>query len=153
MCLFKAGFIGNNCEIKDLCAFNVCQNANKCQMIDNNRTNCDCLNGFTGKFCETSTYLSYDSKYLIMQIYLILEISSDNICDGASCDNNGTCYKNKNGSLSCLCKQLFTGNKCEIEIDPCKTFNCSSNGNCKLNETNFPECICNCIVDFLIYFI
>ncbi len=64
-------------------------------------------------------------------------------CNEASCQNNGTCYMNKNGSLSCTCNHLFTGSKCEIEIDPCKTFNCSSNGNCKLNVTNFPECICN----------
>ena len=44
-------------------------------------------------------------------------------------------------SYSCVCKEGFTGEKCETNIDECEGVICKNNGTCKDGINSF-SCIC-----------
>ncbi|KAM9329386.1 sushi, von Willebrand factor type A, EGF and pentraxin domain-containing protein 1 [Gastrophryne carolinensis] len=56
------------------------------------------------------------------------------------CQNSGTC-KQVGSGYTCSCLRGYTGTKCEINIDECKSMPCRNNGFCKDGIGTF-ECQC-----------
>ncbi|XP_066915780.1 neurogenic locus notch homolog protein 2-like isoform X1 [Clytia hemisphaerica] len=81
----------------------LCLNGGVCVANNNTTTTtsemqCACLDGYTGKFCETEI----------------------NHCESAPCLNGGVCFNNVNG-FSCACAEGFGGKKCSTDLqERCK---------------------------------
>lgn len=54
--LNKAGYGGKDCQVKDLCDENLCQNDGVCQTVDTDSYKCICPSQFVGQNCEYSEY-------------------------------------------------------------------------------------------------
>jgi hypothetical protein len=99
-----------------------CTNNGQCAYQSNNKIQCTCLPGFTGKACEID-----------------LRVCSPK---NSKCMNNGLCIEvnNTNGFI-CNCSQLYKGDYCETKIDLCQNETCSKHGNC-VDLGNSTKCDC-----------
>ncbi|CAI2358167.1 unnamed protein product [Caenorhabditis sp. 36 PRJEB53466] len=53
-------------------------------------------------------------------------------CAGYHCHNNGTCLVSQEGSATCLCRNGFTGDHCELDV--CSSVPCQNGGVCRSNN-------------------
>ncbi|XP_061593558.1 sushi, nidogen and EGF-like domain-containing protein 1 isoform X1 [Cololabis saira] len=63
-----------------------------------------------------------------------------NECLSQPCLNGGTC-RNKIGSYQCVCKDGFSGNRCQIEQEGCESSPCLNGGVCRGYRRNY-VCLC-----------
>ncbi|CAF3283116.1 unnamed protein product [Rotaria socialis] len=102
-----------------------CRNGGLCYPSPMGGKFCQCLNGFTGQFCEISLSISVSR--------------AQHSCSQLSCQNGGTC-QDQGVAAVCICKPGFTGQRCETEY-----FRCQANGrfpdasNCK--QGRYFECV------------
>ncbi|XP_072344515.1 protein crumbs homolog 2-like [Scyliorhinus torazame] len=136
------GFVGINCETDILeCVSNPCVNNATCLEGVKGYT-CLCWAGYTGPHCE-------------------LDIDE---CTMGPCMNNGTCLERSNqehyGKLRqfnltfsyaeaigyiCVCQLGFTGERCSVNIDECKSGPCMNQGTCEDQNNGFK---CHCTPGF-----
>ncbi|XP_061173643.1 uncharacterized protein LOC133182814 [Saccostrea echinata] len=104
---------------KDPCATKPCQHSGQCiASEDGENFNCRCINGFSGKTCETNPKVS---------------------CVGV-CKNGGHCIQN-GPRIFCLCMNTgYTGFYCDNKLDKCDPNPCGDHGICINSDTGF----CNC---------
>ncbi|XP_073249635.1 uncharacterized protein [Porites lutea] len=101
------------------CDSSPCKNTGKCiSLYQENGYKCICVEGFTGKNCETNI----------------------NECESNPCLNNATCTDRSNG-FNCSCPPGFSGNRCEIDINECQSSPCLNNGTCT-DRINAFNCSC-----------
>lgn len=98
-CVCNEGYTGKNCsELINKCDSNPCQNGGTCTSTDGS-FRCKCESGWVGEACQ---YV--DS------------------CNNSPCENGATCKANvQTGNVSCLCRDYFTGSRCETsqeQTDP-----------------------------------
>ncbi|XP_055884146.1 adhesion G protein-coupled receptor E2-like isoform X3 [Biomphalaria glabrata] len=117
-CNCSPGWRGDNCTIKDWCAYSPCKNGT-CTFLEHNKYECSCSEGFFGNNC---------------QYY--------NACLDAPCANQGSCTINQYGVYTCQCLPGFSGKDC-LTVDPCFPSPCAAGrGSCKrLSNTDF-DCQC-----------
>ncbi|XP_041862481.1 sushi, nidogen and EGF-like domain-containing protein 1 isoform X2 [Melanotaenia boesemani] len=63
-----------------------------------------------------------------------------NECLSQPCLNGGTC-QNKIGSYQCVCKEGFSGNRCQIDINECLSEPCMNRGTCEDGPGSY---LCHC---------
>jgi Notch-like protein len=102
-CACPEGYIGDNCDevvIPDPCDPNPCQNEGFCLALDGGGFQCDCLEDFSGEFCEVSA----------------------DPCDPSPCQNGGECSVSDAGDPTCACPEGFSGDVCEVNVacDACE---------------------------------
>ena len=99
-----------------------CSNNGKCSYLANNKIQCSCFLGFTGKACDID----------------LRACSPKN----NKCLNDGLCIEvnNTNGFI-CNCTQFYIGVYCETKIDLCQDVKCSGHGNC-VDLGNRTKCVC-----------
>jgi len=108
--------MSHNQEEKSLQNECPCHNGGRCYINPGSSKICQCPNGFTGTFCETSI-----CKFNVESIrqkkkkanvcFLVTRINSRQVsCTQSSCQNGGTC---QGQDSVCICKPGFTGQRCE----------------------------------------
>ena len=105
---------------------NVCQNNGTCVLksahlyVDQPENECQCADGYSGKWCE------------------------DDLCLELNCQNNGTCQRLPHGRAKCLCNEYWTGDECDEDVNECdeRTSLCLNNGTC-LNTPGNYQCQCS----------
>jgi len=129
-CNCTADYINSNCSksLNDTCfgKLNRCRNNGKCILksphlyVDKPETECQCMDGYSGKWCE------------------------NDICLKLNCQNNSTCQRLSNGTGRCLCNNQWYGDECEYDINECElnqTDICLNNGIC-FNYPGGYKCQC-----------
>ncbi|PIC20694.1 hypothetical protein B9Z55_025802 [Caenorhabditis nigoni] len=53
-------------------------------------------------------------------------------CANHECHNNGTCLVSQEGAATCLCRNGFTGDRCELDV--CSAVPCQNGGVCRSNN-------------------
>ncbi|CAA15516.1 Abnormal pharyngeal pumping eat-20 [Caenorhabditis elegans] len=53
-------------------------------------------------------------------------------CANHECHNNGTCLVSQEGAATCLCRNGFTGDRCELDV--CSSVPCQNGGVCRSNN-------------------
>ncbi|CAF3641598.1 unnamed protein product [Rotaria sordida] len=130
MCNCTNGYINSHCSksINDTCfgQIHTCENNGTCILksahlyIDNPESECQCTNGYNGKWCE------------------------NDLCLKLNCQNNSTCQRLSNGKAKCLCAEQWYGNECQHDINECEinqTNICLNNGIC-INYSGGYMCQC-----------
>lgn len=64
------------------------------------------------------------------------------VCGTQPCLNSGICTDLGNDMFKCMCHAQFTGELCEIDLDPCSSAPCLFGGRCENHEPNNYTCIC-----------
>ncbi|XP_065345647.1 fat-like cadherin-related tumor suppressor homolog isoform X4 [Cloeon dipterum] len=64
------------------------------------------------------------------------------VCGSQPCQNGGTC-KEVGNTYKCACHARFTGNSCEVDLDPCASNPCLHGGRCLTTERS--EYFCECL--------
>ncbi|KAL9963300.1 hypothetical protein ACROYT_G032487 [Oculina patagonica] len=110
-------------SIKTPCSSFPCKNGAKCvPNYGENEYHCDCVPGYTGKYCE----------------------SDINGCASDPCLNGATCVQQVNGYV-CNCQPGYTGVNCQTDIDECASKPCQNNGSCIDGVNGFT---CSCVAGF-----
>ncbi|KAL5014686.1 hypothetical protein ScPMuIL_008956, partial [Solemya velum] len=65
----------------------------------------------------------------------------NNPCQSLPCSNGGTCMILDDEIFECLCQEQFTGENCEVSLNPCSSDPCNKNAICVQNDGGF-LCIC-----------
>lgn len=61
-------------------------------------------------------------------------------CANHECHNNGTCLVSQEGAATCLCRNGFTGDRCELDV--CSSVPCQNGGVCRSNNgIAYCECL------------
>lgn len=150
---------GNNCdENTNPCRNVTCGDNAECT-VNNNVTQCQCKEGYSGdplttcaaidfcgiNPCENGGSCSPSGSSFICSCLPGIKgerCEEDvNECLGNPCQNGGSCV-NTLGSYSCDCTTGFSGENCQLDIDECATNNPCNNGQC-LNKVGTFECDCN----------
>uniref|UniRef100_A0A0N5ARB9 Sushi, von Willebrand factor type A, EGF and pentraxin domain-containing protein 1 n=1 Tax=Syphacia muris TaxID=451379 RepID=A0A0N5ARB9_9BILA len=126
VCFCPEGKKGQYCnEIIDYCEqLKPCLNNGTCiSTMTEERYECDCIDGYTGKVCERKT----------------------ESCTPNPCKNGGFCTVEEGRTYSCTCMPNYSGKNCEIYSNPCILDNgepyCMNDGNCT-DENGVPKCQC-----------
>ncbi|TMW41599.1 hypothetical protein DOY81_013321, partial [Sarcophaga bullata] len=109
-CICPLGFTESLCEIKvpNACDSSPCHHGGTCNLKSLDEYTCACVNGYTGKHCETK-----------------------NICATSPCRNGGTCTSVAGGtSYKCICPTGFKGNTCIDDVEECNNNPCKHGGTC-----------------------
>ncbi|CAF3431133.1 unnamed protein product [Rotaria socialis] len=131
LCNCTKEYINSNCSksIDATCfgQLHSCENNGTCILksthlyVDNPESECECLNGYDGLWCE------------------------NDLCSQLHCQNDGTCQRLPNGKAKCLCSEQFDGNECEHDVNECELANqteiCLNNGKC-INYPGGYRCQC-----------
>ncbi|KAH8411154.1 hypothetical protein KR222_008786, partial [Zaprionus bogoriensis] len=117
----------------------------------------DIQRGFIGcmaniKISEESLplYISGGSTIAALKRFTNVEFKCDpsnvlvslGVCGTQPCLNSGICTDLGNDIFKCMCHAQFTGELCEIDLDPCSSAPCLFGGRCENIEPNNYSCIC-----------
>ncbi|UJR36501.1 hypothetical protein I4U23_029222 [Adineta vaga] len=129
-CQCTSDYIDARCSksINETCfgQLNPCENNGTCILksahlyVDNPETECQCQNGYNGKWCENDS------------------------CLKLNCQNNSTCERLSDGQAKCLCSLEWFGNECQYDVNECEinqTNICLNNGTC-VNLLGGYQCHC-----------
>ncbi|EDW19762.2 fat-like cadherin-related tumor suppressor homolog isoform X3 [Drosophila mojavensis] len=64
------------------------------------------------------------------------------VCGTQPCLNSGVCKDVGNDNFKCICHARFSGELCEIDLDPCSSAPCLFGGRCENQAVNNFTCIC-----------
>lgn len=64
------------------------------------------------------------------------------VCGTQPCLNSGICRDVGNDNFKCICHARFSGEFCEIDLDPCSSAPCLFGGRCENQAVNNFTCIC-----------
>ncbi|KAG9351152.1 hypothetical protein JZ751_025042 [Albula glossodonta] len=136
-CTCEAGYIGSNCEKEaDMCEDHKCANGATC-LHGINRYSCLCHENYTGPYCRRPVSDPI-SMCLSRRPKLPVSICGDE-------QRNYTCFNGGNCSevdMMCDCMSGFTGHRCELEVDECKSNPCLNGGYCRNMVDKF-QCVCD----------
>ncbi|XP_058890753.1 protein crumbs homolog 1-like isoform X2 [Acipenser ruthenus] len=141
-CDCDPGYTGKSCELEiDECEKHRCVNGATC--LDGiNSYSCLCSPNFTGPFCDQGLRPDSFLWHYPRLRYPKLPVS---ICGNGkrnyTCFNGGNCTRTR-GRRMCTCLPGFTGDRCEMDIDECKSNPCLNGGLCR-NMFNKYQCLCD----------
>jgi hypothetical protein len=58
-------------------------------------------------------------------------------CENVNCENGGICIDGR-----CDCPEGFTGQRCEVELDPCLQLQCANADTCLVDNQGRARCVC-----------
>ncbi|XP_033149615.1 fat-like cadherin-related tumor suppressor homolog [Drosophila busckii] len=64
------------------------------------------------------------------------------VCGTQPCQNSGICTDLGSDKFKCICHARFTGEFCEVDLDPCSSAPCLFGGRCDNLEPNNYTCVC-----------
>ncbi|XP_066540896.1 protein jagged-1b isoform X2 [Hoplias malabaricus] len=115
LCDCLPGWVGPNCDTRNSSCQISCLNGGHCE-----DSQCVCLMGYTGKYCQTAV----------------------GVCDSAPCLNGGQCVEQeKDKSMLCNCPVGYTGMYCEEVIDMCNPNPCQKGVPCRRTDGGY---MCGC---------
>ncbi|XP_062412438.1 protein crumbs homolog 1 [Sardina pilchardus] len=138
-CVCQVGYTGADCSTEvDVCQGHACVNGATC-LHGVNKYACLCAENYTGSYCEERIeevpwYIAVHNK---KRPKLPVSICGDELRN-YTCFNGGNCSELE---LSCDCRPGFTGHRCELELDECKSNPCLNGGYCR-NLVNRFQCVC-----------
>ncbi|XP_072027809.1 uncharacterized protein [Amphiura filiformis] len=161
VCICPETFAGDRCERADFCLSNPCLNGGNCTSLSDRYT-CKCYDGFTGTNCENDydecislpcknggTCSNLASSYACSCTdewrgpncqTAVITVSCDD--DPPPCQNGATCEgRSGAGNIKCICADGFSGDRCEINNNECRSNPCQNNGRCIDNINAF---MCRC---------
>ena len=157
-CCCPPGFIGARCEkVVNQCYSSPCLNGATC-LSNSNGFTCQCLNGYSGMFCQSLTDPCKDGNLQCSAAGLCIPFEDSagfncscfdgytgkfcethtDYCVSDPCVNNSTCvalFKR----YYCSCPLGFTGNNCETALNYCDSNPCV-NGKCSVLVNDY---VCN----------
>ncbi|XP_055854363.1 protein crumbs isoform X1 [Episyrphus balteatus] len=161
-CYCPPNFTGQTCEnevnVHPLCEKNPCFNNGTCWVPTGTKTtDCNCVKGFTGQFCEINA--DDCASQPCMNNGRCMDMVNGFSCDCAGtgysgtlcqnnidecklnpCQNGGKCFDTY-GFYTCECLPGWGGNNCELSINQCQFQPCQHGGTCLDKKSNF-QCIC-----------
>ncbi|XP_068707230.1 fibropellin-1-like [Montipora foliosa] len=145
-CLCTQGWRGYVCDRQDLCSpKSPCLHGGTCfNALDT--FICHCPPRYTGNNCTTDKCDRCDEQANCLTGTCECKhgfvgngftcIPVGNPCQPNPCENGGTCNRGHGGKLfECVCKEGFTGNKCEVSKSACVSSPCVNGGTC-VDATN-----------------
>ncbi|KAK0424449.1 hypothetical protein QR680_008671 [Steinernema hermaphroditum] len=124
-----------HCVPKEFCEINACRNGGECAFVRGwlgSAPKCQCVEGFTGEYCELPTECSKDDPVC-------------SVCTGVKCEKNGRCLPNEDGSdFKCVCDEKFSGKLCEVP-SPCVPNPCKNGGHCSVHPNHSAMALCDCL--------
>ncbi|KAJ8279108.1 hypothetical protein COCON_G00061740 [Conger conger] len=137
-CVCEPGYSGLTCEEEmDACAGHHCANGATC-LPGAGRYSCLCPENYTGPHCTVE--VEEVPWYIIKHVRPKLPVSvCGNEQKNYTCFNGGNCSET---SMMCDCMSGFTGHRCELELDECKSNPCLNGGYCR-NLVNKFQCVCD----------
>ncbi|MFT7796596.1 protein crumbs 1-like [Arapaima gigas] len=137
-CNCEAGYTGVNCEAQvDACLVHRCGYGATC-LRGIKGYSCLCPENSTGAYCyEKIEELPW---YIDSVWHPKLPVSiCGNELSNYTCFNGGNC--SDSSTAMCECQSGFTGYRCELEVDECKSKPCLNGGYCR-NLVNRFQCVC-----------
>ncbi|KPP77663.1 protein crumbs 1-like, partial [Scleropages formosus] len=137
-CDCQAGYTGTNCEAPlDTCLTHQCGPGATC-LKGINSYSCLCPENSTGAYCyekveEVPWYIEPGRRPKLPVSVCGNELSNYTCFNGGNCSDSST--------TMCECQSGFTGHRCELEVDECKSNPCLNSGYCR-NLVNRFQCVC-----------
>lgn len=95
-------------------------------------------------------YISGGSSVAALKRFTNVEFTCDptsvlvqlGICGAQPCLNGGICIDLGANKFKCTCHARFTGQMCEVDMDPCASAPCLFGGRCEIHEFGNYSCAC-----------
>uniref|UniRef100_A0A0A1WPP1 Fat-like cadherin-related tumor suppressor homolog n=1 Tax=Zeugodacus cucurbitae TaxID=28588 RepID=A0A0A1WPP1_ZEUCU len=95
-------------------------------------------------------YISGGSSVAALKRFTNVEFTCDptsvlvqlGICGAQPCLNGGICIDLGENKFKCTCHARFTGQMCEVDMDPCASAPCLFGGRCEVHEYGNYSCVC-----------
>ncbi|XP_048585834.1 protein jagged-1b isoform X2 [Nematostella vectensis] len=122
-CVCSDGYSGRNCSVPSVDGNNACNpdpclHGAACNFLSDGGSQCQCLPGYTGAFCETNI----------------------NECLSSPCKNGATCVDRVDG-FKCVCDAGYQGSLCQVDRDDCASSPCENSATC-IDRVDDYECRC-----------
>jgi hypothetical protein len=162
LCVCPQDFSGTRCEINtNYCVNNPCQNGGICSN-GNGQYFCQCPIGTSGQRCEiiinyctsnpcqnggscTNDYTNGRYICKCTEFWKGSDCSSVVKCIDQPCLNQGFCLPFSlyyPYGFSCYCQQYYTGNVCELSLNPCDQTPCLNGASCQVTSAGMFQCLC-----------
>ena len=117
-----AGYSGLNCEFKDPCDSQPCQNGGICSSFSKDSTNVDelsysclCSSKFGGDKCEKgSKHAFFIDISTLRCLNLLLFLYIAKTCAENPCLNGASCEETSENDVKCICAKGFSGEDCSL---------------------------------------